>query len=72
MLKKNMHIADVAIRAVVGIGLIWVGFIDGSLVSSNLVNWGLGGFGVLDLVSAAMAFCPVYFLAGFSTRFEAG
>lgn len=70
MLKKNMHNIDRAIRVVIGLVLIWLGFVDQALISNQLISWAIGLFGFVNLVSAAAAFCPVYFAAGFSTRRE--
>lgn len=70
MLQKNMHQIDTLIRFVVGVALVWVGFVDGTFVASNLINWAIGSFGVLNLISAVAGFCPVYSLAGFSTRLQ--
>lgn len=65
---RNMHAIDSAARFVVGLALIWVGFVDQNLLHNALLGWALGAFGVLNLGSALMRFCPIYAIAGFSTR----
>lgn len=68
MPAKNMHTIDRAIRVVLGLLLVWIGFIDQGMISNQLIAWAIGLFGIVNLVSAAAAFCPIYFMAGFSTR----
>ena len=68
MLKKNMHIIDQAARVLVGVALLYAGFVDRSLIANDLVSWALGAFGVLNLVSGLLGSCPVYSAAGLSTR----
>lgn len=68
MPAPNMHVIDIAARFVVGLALIWIGFVDQSLIPNALLGWALGAFGVLNLGSALMRFCPVYAIAGLSTR----
>lgn len=68
MIAKNMHVIDRSIRVVLGIFLIWIGFIDQSVISNFLISWALGIFGLVNFVSATVAFCPIYFIVGLSTR----
>ncbi|WP_416899400.1 MAG: DUF2892 domain-containing protein [Minwuia sp.] len=68
MLKKNMHIIDQAARVLVGVALLYAGFVDRSLIANDLVSWALGAFGALNLVSGLLGHCPVYWAAGLSTR----
>jgi len=70
MPSKNMHNIDRALRLALGLILIWIGFIDQGLISNQLISIAIGLFGVVNVVSAGAAFCPVYFMAGFSTRRE--
>ncbi|WP_417516057.1 DUF2892 domain-containing protein [Minwuia sp.] len=68
MPNKNMHNVDRALRLIIGLVLLWIGVIDQDIIANQLIAWALGLFGVVNIVSALMAFCPVYFMAGFSTR----
>lgn len=70
MPAKNMHTIDRAVRVAISLLLLWIGFIDQGMISNQLISWAIGLFGVLNLVSASAAFCPIYFIAGFSTRRE--
>jgi len=57
--KANVGDSDRAIRALLGFGLILVGFIDHSRT--------LGVIGVLLLLTAYLRTCPVYTLIDFKT-----
>ena len=64
---RNMHRIDQAIRVVLGLALIWVGFIDKTYITSFWLSGIVGVFGVINIVSAVAAYCPVYRVAGIST-----
>ena len=66
-LKRNLHFLDITLRVIIGIALVYVGFIDTSHVPNNVVRILLGIFGIINLLAAAMRSCPVYSLAGIST-----
>lgn len=72
MFEQNMHPIDRAIRVVLGVTFIWIGFIDQGLISNSLISWAVGLFGMVNLVSASLAFCPVYLAVGISTRSSMG
>lgn len=64
---SNMHLVDRILRAGLGAVLIYIGFIDGTLIANQLVAMLIGIFGVVNLISSAAGHCPVYRLAGFRT-----
>lgn len=66
-LAKNMNRLDQVMRVGIGLTLIYFGFVDPSFIGDTLYAMILGLFGVLNLVSALVAFCPVYALAGISS-----
>ena len=68
MFSRNMHIVDSSLRFVLGGVLVWIGFFDGSFISSVWVGTAVGLFGALNVISAVIGFCPVYHLAGLSSR----
>ncbi|WP_161973731.1 YgaP family membrane protein [Hwanghaeella grinnelliae] len=72
MFNKNMHILDSALRLVLGGILVWAGFFDSSFIANTWVSVAVGLFGVLNVVSAVIGFCPVYHLAGLSSRRSEG
>lgn len=70
-IKMNMCGLDRSVRVVLSLLLIYVGFINTQFISNEIINYLIGGFGVLNLVSAMAGFCPVYFMAHISTNREA-
>ena len=66
-IKPNLHNIDRLIRTVVGIGCIYIGFIDQSMITNNIVSILIGLFGIINLIAAAISYCPIYGFAGFST-----
>jgi len=66
-IKRNLHNIDIIVRTLIGIALIYVGFIDTSHISNDVARWLLGLFGIVNLLAAALRSCPVYALAGINT-----
>jgi len=66
-IPRNLHSVDIAVRTITGLALVYVGFIDAELITNSVVRILLGAFGVLNLIAAAMRYCPIYGLARFST-----
>ena len=66
----NMNRADQAIRTVAGIGMIYVGFIDTSILDDGFFNLLVGIFGVVNVVVGLVRVCPVYFVVGISSLRE--
>lgn len=66
-LPRNLHVVDIAVRTLIGLALVYVGFIDASLIANSVVRVLLGIFGVVNLVAAALRHCPIYNLARIST-----
>ena len=67
MFKPNLHNLDRLIRVIIGIACIYVGFVNTSIISNSLISILVGVFGVVNIIAAAMAHCPIYHLAGIST-----
>lgn len=65
--QRNLHNIDIAIRLILGIALIYIGFIDTSIVANGIIRILLGVFGIVNIIAALMRHCPVYNLAGLST-----
>ena len=65
--KRNLHAVDRVVRLVVGLGCVYVGFIDTSMIGNTLASTLVGLFGVINLFAAAFSFCPVYGVTGIST-----
>ena len=60
-MKHNVGSYDAAIRALVGFAVIAIGHHERSW-------WALAG--LVPLLTGAMAFCPLYLLAGFNTCYQ--
>lgn len=59
---------DQVLRTGIGLGLIWFGFFDAWFITDPVAGAILGVFGVVNLLCAPLAFCPVYRIAGLNTR----
>ena len=66
-MKRNLHNIDMAVRLIIGVALIYVGFIDTSYIANSTIRILLGVFGAVNIVAVLMRSCPVYALAGIST-----
>jgi len=66
-LKRNMCRFDRLVRLLIGAACIYIGFVETGIINQALVNALVGIFGVMNLIAAAVAFCPVYHAAGIST-----
>lgn len=69
-IKRNLHTIDMIIRLVIGVALVYVGFIDTSYISNSTVRILLGIFGAVNIVAGLVKSCPIYALAGISTYRE--
>lgn len=66
-MKKNMGGIDRSLRVIIAVVLIYFGLVDTSLVDNEVVRYIMVVFGVLNTVTASLAFCPMYTLANLST-----
>lgn len=66
MAIANMGTTDRVIRLVAGLALILWFFMDGQ--SGGALHWLKGLAGLVLTISAALTFCPLYKVLGFSTR----
>jgi Inner membrane protein YgaP-like, transmembrane domain len=67
IMKKNFCGIDRFIRTILGISLIYIGFINNNFISDTFSSNILGIAGVLSLVVALFKKCPFYSLAGFNS-----
>jgi hypothetical protein len=65
--QPNVGRFDQILRIGIGLVLMWVGFIDESLIGDRLVATLIGIFGLLNLIAAIVRVCPVYTVAGINT-----
>ena len=64
MIKKNMNNIDRSLRVVIGIGLVYFGFVESNWVDTGFIPMLLGLIGVANFIFAVSGFCPLYVLAG--------
>jgi hypothetical protein len=65
--KRNLHSIDIVVRTLLGIALVYIGFIDTTLITNNVLRLLIGAFGAINIVAAVMRHCPVYGMAGISS-----
>ena len=66
-MKINVGRLDQVLRVGISLILIYVGFIDSSLIEDSLSSNIIGTIGVLNLIVALSRFCPLYVIAGINT-----
>lgn len=66
--QQNVGRFDQILRIGIGAVLIWVGFVDTSLIGDRLIATLVGLFGMLNLAAALLRVCPVYTMAGINTN----
>ena len=67
-LNKNLSTIDRVVRLSAGVGCIYIGFFDVSLLGGNkLLAVLVGIFGVINLFAFFTSHCPVYAACGVST-----
>jgi hypothetical protein len=62
-----MGTVDRGLRLVVGAALVYFGLVDTSLVENQIIRYVMAFFGVVNLTTAIIAFCPLYAFADLST-----
>lgn len=67
MPARNMSKLDSFIRILIGVALIWLGFISEGIILNSLLANVVGVFGVLNIVASSVRICPVYAIARLST-----
>jgi hypothetical protein len=62
-----MGVIDRSLRIVVGAALIYFGLVDTALVENQIIRIVMAFFGVMNLTTSIIGFCPLYTLADLST-----
>lgn len=65
-----MGTIDRLIRVITGLAMIYLGFIDQSLIGNSTIAVIVGIFGIISIAFAYIAFCPIYTLGNVSTAAE--
>lgn len=64
----NVGRLDQILRIGIGLALVWIGFIDRTLIDDRLIATLVGLFGLLNIAAALFRVCPFYSLAGINTN----
>lgn len=65
--RKNMGQIDRLIRTVTGLVMMYLGFVDQSIIDDLTINLIVGCFGIISIAFAYIAFCPIYTFGNIST-----
>lgn len=65
--KRNMGQIDRLIRVVTGLVMMYFGFINQAVIGNLTINIIVGIFGIISILFAYLAFCPIYTLGNVST-----
>jgi len=68
MINKNLSRIDQWARIAVGLLLMYMGFVDTTLIGDVYLASALGVLGLVNLIAGLAACCPLYWLAGINTR----
>lgn len=63
----NMGMIDRLFRTVIGIVLVYIGFINEGLIASEILKFILGAIGLINIVSSVAGICPFYAFANINT-----
>lgn len=67
-ITSNLSQIDRFIRGVIGVAVTGFALFNGNLIEDIFIEILLGIFGLLNLISLVFGWCPVYQLAGISTK----
>lgn len=67
-ITSNLCQLDRLIRGSIGICVTAFAIFNGNIIEDLFIEFLLGIFGVLNLISLVFGWCPVYQLAGISTK----
>lgn len=65
--KRNMGTIDRMIRTVTGLALMYLGFFEQEIIGNLTINIIVGAFGIISILFAYIAFCPIYTFEDVST-----
>ncbi len=66
-LKPNLHLIDRIIRIFFGLFLIYIGYIDHTIIKNETISILIAIFGAINIVVALMNHCPLYRAIGLNT-----
>lgn len=62
-MKRNLGNLDRVIRMVLGIVLLYLAFFHADWFSSDIAYFAVVIFGLINVITSAIAFCPLYAMA---------
>jgi len=65
--KSNLHLLDRIVRILFGVFLIYIGYIDETMIKNDTISILIALFGAMNIVVALMSYCPLYNAIGLST-----
>ena len=68
MVNANLSKIDRLLRGFIGIGVTAFALFNGDIIDDVFIEVLLGIFGLLNLISLLFGWCPVYQIAGISTK----
>ena len=66
-IPHNVGMVDRVIRLLSGIALIYIGFVDSIIIPDAIFSTMVGAYGVVNIVTAAASWCPLYQLISLDT-----
>jgi len=67
-IQANLSLLDRSLRGAIGICVTAFAFLNGDIIDDVFIEILLGIFGGLNLISLVSGWCPVYQIAGVSTK----
>lgn len=66
-MKSNIGTLDMMMRIVAGLALLYIGFMDNTIISAGLPKTIIGIFAFVPLLTGLARYCPLYAIIGMST-----
>jgi len=67
-IRCNMGYLDRAVRLIIGCTLLYMTLVNSGLIANQVVRYVLLVLGCVNVVTAFIAYCPMYTLANISTK----
>ena len=67
-IRCNMGYLDRGVRLIIGCMLLYITLVNNGLIANQVIRYVLLVLGCVNLVTAFVAYCPMYTLANISTK----
>lgn len=64
----NMGRLDRSVRVIIGCALLYITLVNTGLIANQVIRYVLLVLGSVNIVTATIAYCPMYTLANISTK----